>query len=99
MVSEEITKQMKSGSDVWIHRIALAAISLGYLFIVGMLGGLVLILHDGESTRETVNALTQLGQWGLIALVFIATGRPLISLIGTIKSEAISNGNATTDSQ
>ena len=72
-------------SDVWLHRIALFAISVGYLLIVGMLGGLVLILHDGESTRETVNALTDLGKWGLITLAFVITGRPLMALIFSMK--------------
>lgn len=66
-----------------LHTIAVAAIGIGYVFIVGVLGILVLVLHDGAATVSVVASLTQLGWAGLAALVFIVTGRSLISVIGT----------------
>lgn len=71
-------------TDPWIHRMAIGAIMLGYIGTITVLGVLVLILHDGDATRQTVDSLQQLSQWGLVALVFIVTGRPLFSLIGNM---------------
>lgn len=58
--------------------IALVALSVGYLATIGTLCALIIILHDGEATISTVQALQNIMYGSLTCLAFVATGHQLI---------------------
>lgn len=58
--------------------IAAIAIAAGYLIVILSLSALVLIMHDGEATREVVNAMTNIIWASLGTLSIIVTGHQLL---------------------